>query len=82
MNANLIRFFSVAAALLAGGLIARGSDWPRWGGPDPGRNMCSTETGLPDHFASGTNGQIGLKPGTDEVDVNNIPNVKWAVKIG
>ncbi|MGD0814325.1 MAG: PQQ-binding-like beta-propeller repeat protein [Verrucomicrobiota bacterium] len=82
MKANLIRFSSIAAALLAGGLIARGADWPRWGGPDPGRNMCSTETGLPDHFTSGTNGQIGLKPGTDAVDVNNIPNVKWAVKIG
>ena len=82
MNANLIRFFSVAAALLAGGLIARGSDWPRWGGPDPGRNMCSTETGLPDHFASSNYASVKFRPGSEDIEINNLPNVKWIAKVG
>src|SRR5271157_1451455 len=84
MKSNRIYFSSaVAVMLVACGLIARGADWPRWGGPDPGRNMySSTETDLPDHFTTSANGHIDLKPGTEEVDVNNVPNVKWAVKIG
>lgn len=57
-------------------------DWPRWGGPDPGRNMYSTETDLPDHITKDPNGHIDLKPGSDDVDINNVPNCKWAVKVG
>ena len=69
--------------LVASGLTSPAADWPRWGGPDPGRNMySSTETDLPDHFTTSANGHIDLKPGTEEVDVNNVPNVKWAVKVG
>ena len=62
----------VAATLAAGGLTSQASDWPRWGGPDPGRDMISTETGLPDHFTTKTNGQISLKPGSEDVDVNGV----------
>jgi outer membrane protein assembly factor BamB len=72
----------VAAALMAGGVPARAADWPRWGGPDPGRDMISPETGLPDHFTTSTNGHIDLKPGGDEIDINGVPNVKWAAKVG
>ena len=28
-------------------------DWPRWGGPDPGRNMYAPAKGLPDRFDPG-----------------------------
>ncbi len=73
---------AIAAALVAGGLTTDGSDWPRWGGPDPGRDMISPETGLPDHFASGTNGHVTFKPGAEEPDLHNLPNVKWVAKVG
>jgi outer membrane protein assembly factor BamB len=82
MKSNRLYFSSAAAALVACGLFARAADWPRWGGPDPGRNMASKETGLPDRLTTNANGHIDLKPGSDEVDLNNVPNVKWAVKIG
>src|SRR6266516_6475586 len=38
-------------------------DWPRWGGPAPGRNMYSAAKGLPDRFDPGK-----PKPGTDGID--------------
>jgi len=72
----------VAATVAAGGLSLPAADWPRWGGTDPGRNMYSTETDLPDHFTSSPNGHIDLKPGSDDVDLNNVPNAKWVVKVG
>jgi outer membrane protein assembly factor BamB len=72
----------VAATLAAGGLTGHSSDWPRWGGTDPGRDMISPETGLPDHFTTSTNGHIDLKPGSEDVDVRGVPNVKWAAKVG
>src|SRR5580658_6701549 len=73
---------ALAAAILAGGLTADASDWPRWGGPDPGRDMISPETGLPDRFTTSTNGHFDLKPGSDQVDVRGAPNVKWVAKVG
>jgi outer membrane protein assembly factor BamB len=83
MKSHHVRFSSVIAAVLfACGLTARAADWPRWGGPDPGRNMYSTETGLPDHITTNANGHIDFKPGTEDVDLNNVPNIKWAAKIG
>jgi outer membrane protein assembly factor BamB len=71
-----------AAALALCGYSCHANDWPRWGGPDPGRDMISPETGLPDHFTANTNGQITLKAGTDDIDVNGVPNIKWAAKVG
>jgi len=50
-------------------------DWPQWGGNDLGRNMVSSETGLPDSFKPGTKTPTGVKPGTAE-------NVRWAVRLG
>lgn len=76
------RISSLTIALALAGLTSNAGDWPRWGGPDPGRNMCSTETDLPDHFTKTANGHIDLKPGSDEVDLNNVPNARWAVKVG
>src|SRR2546423_1613039 len=32
---------------------AQSTDWPRWGGNDPGRNMYSPAKGLPDRFDPG-----------------------------
>lgn len=62
--------------LVAGGPI-RAGDWPQWGGPDPGRNMVSPETGLTASFKPGeksTQG-AGILPGTTE-------HVRWAVRLG
>src|SRR5579863_3162038 len=83
MKSNLA-FLStvVAAASVACVPLAQAADWPRWGGPDPGRNMYSPETGLPNHITTNANGHIDLKPGSDEVEINNVPNAKWAVKVG
>src|ERR1700758_1008072 len=53
------------------------ADWPRWGGNDPGRNMYSPATGLPDHFDVGK-----FKKGTEEVDPSTTKNVKWVAQLG
>ncbi len=52
-------------------------DWPRWGGPDPGRNMYSPAKGLPDRVDPGK-----MKPGTEEIDIKTTKNVKWVAKLG
>src|ERR1700722_3181849 len=83
MKSNHVYLSSaLAASLLAGGLTAEAADWPRWGGTDPGRDMISPETGLPDRFTTSTNGHFDLKPGSDDIDVNGVPNVKWVSKVG
>jgi len=64
------------------GLVSQAADWPRWGGNDPGRNMYSPETGLPDHFADSNNARVEFKPGTEEILTNNLPNVNWIAKVG
>lgn len=53
------------------------ADWPCWGGSDPGRNMYSPVTGLPDHFDAGK-----FKPNSEEVNPATTKNVKWAVTLG
>ncbi len=58
-------------------LSSLAEDWPRWGGNDPGRNMYSTATGLPDHFNVGK-----FKPNSEEVDMSTTKNVKWAAQLG
>src|SRR3954470_5256324 len=52
-------------------------DWPRWGGPDPGRNMYSREKNLPFRFEPGK-----TKAGTEEIDLHTTKNVKWVAKLG
>jgi outer membrane protein assembly factor BamB len=52
------------------------ADWPEWGGGAV-RNMYSPAKGLPDSF-----GKIEFKPGTEEVDVKGVKNLRWAAKIG
>ena len=54
---------------------ALADDWPQWGGHDPGRNMVSAETGLPDSFKPGRKTPTGVEPGSAE-------NVRWAVRLG
>lgn len=56
---------------------AQAADWPQWGGPDPGRNMFSAETDLPESFKPGEKDAKGggVKMGTTE-------NVRWAAKLG
>jgi len=63
----------LALVLLASPALA--DDWPQWGGSNPGRNMVSTETGLPDSFEPGKKTQKGIEPGSAE-------NVRWAVRLG
>jgi outer membrane protein assembly factor BamB len=55
----------------------RAQDWPCWGGSDPGRNMYSPATRLPDHFTPGS-----LKKGTEEIDITTTKGVKWVAKLG
>ena len=73
--------------LLAGLAFTHAEDWPRWGGNDPGRNMYSTAKGLPDKFGPVTPDKQGhftfsFKPGTEDVDLSGVANVKWVVKLG
>ena len=56
---------------------APAADWPRWGGNDPGRNMYSPETGLPDKFEPGK-----PKTGSEDIDLSTTKNVRWVAKIG
>src|SRR5690349_5816247 len=67
----------VTLAVTIATLTARAEDWPRWGGNDPGRNMYSPATGLPDSFEPGK-----FKSGTEEVDLATTKNVKWVAKLG
>src|SRR5580765_2407789 len=53
------------------------SDWPGWGGSDPGRNMYSPMKGLPDRFEPGK-----PKSGTEDIDLKTTKNVKWVAKLG
>ncbi len=75
MNWKSLVKIAVPAALIGWHLQA--ADWPQWGGNDPGRNMYSPATGLPDRFDSGK-----MKPGTEEVDMATTKNVKWVAKLG
>jgi len=63
------------AAILAG--ATRGSDWPQWGGNDPGRNMVSSETNLPDSFVPGEK----LTDGSG-VDLATARDVRWVARLG
>ena len=73
--AALVGIASFAQTAQPGSLPA-GHDWPQWGGADPGRNMVSAETNLPDTFDVGkTDGRGGLIPGSAK-------NVRWRVSLG
>lgn len=51
----ILRIPSVSVVLLAGFLVtgtATSDDWPQWCGSD-GKNMVSSEKGLPDSFVPG-----------------------------
>ena len=84
------KFSAFSGAVALCGLVLAGcvgparptADWPRWGGNDPGRNMCSPATGLPGHFASTDKARVRFKPGTEEIETNNLPNLKWIAKVG
>src|SRR4051812_29805096 len=67
---------------LSAATAAFGADWPRWGGNDPGRNMYSPETGLPDHFTKEKGQRVEMKTGTEDVDTKNLPSAKWVAKLG
>ena len=66
-----------AVLALACGVGVQAEDWPRWGGNDPGRNMYSSATGLPDHFEPGKPKGAG-----EQIDLSTAKNVKWAAKLG
>ena len=63
--------------ILAFTSLSHAEDWPRWGGPDPGRNMYSPEKGLPSSFSPGK-----FKPNSEEIDLTTTKNVKWIAKLG
>jgi outer membrane protein assembly factor BamB len=69
-------FFVCSLALLAGGLLAHGDDWPQWGG-STSRNMFAPAKELPERFDPGK-----FKAGTEEVDLATTKNVKWVAKLG
>ena len=56
---------------------SQAGDWPQWGGPDPGRNMVSSETGLPATFQRGKKSPQGR-----EIDPTTTRNVRWATRLG
>jgi outer membrane protein assembly factor BamB len=68
---------NVVSVALCSAFLATATDWPQWGGNDPGRNFYSPETGLPDTFNPGK-----LKSGTEEIDLSTTKNVRWVAKLG
>jgi outer membrane protein assembly factor BamB len=79
LNSGLsISSLVIGASLVLGGhgLMLSAADWPEWGGGAV-RNMYSPANGLPDSF-----GKVEFKPGTEEIDVKNVKNLRWATKIG
>ena len=52
--------------MVAAASLIHAADWPQWGGSDPGRNLVSTETGLPTEFKAHA----------------PMENVRWMVKLG
>ncbi len=74
---NPMSLFSILIVLLILMPATRAADWPRWGGPDPGRNMYSPAKGLPDRFDPGK-----PKSGTGDIDLTTTKNVKWVAKLG
>jgi len=71
---RLLVFAGSIAALTS---VTLASDWPSWGGTDPGRNMYSPAKGFPAKFNTGK-----FKPNSEEIDMATTENVKWAVKLG
>ncbi len=72
-----VRIAAVCAVFLAGLLepdTARSGDWSQWCGSD-GKNMVSSETGLPEMFVPGTRSNKAI-------DRTTATNVRWGVKIG
>ncbi|MBI5388430.1 MAG: PQQ-binding-like beta-propeller repeat protein [Verrucomicrobia bacterium] len=67
----------VTAVLLLHAAPAFSQDWPAWGGADPGRNMASAVTGLPDRFDPGK-----PKPGSEDIDLATTKNVRWIARLG
>jgi outer membrane protein assembly factor BamB len=63
-------------ATVLGGSVARGGDWPQWGG-GPTRNMSSDAKNLPVSFGPGK-----PKPNTRQIDMSTTRNVKWVVVLG
>src|SRR5689334_13683030 len=78
-TSGLSKVVVLALALFSVGSQAQ--DWPQWGGT-PERNMYSLAKGLPDHFTKGKSNDIKFKPGTEEIDVANVENLKWVAKLG
>ncbi|MHB1035659.1 MAG: outer membrane protein assembly factor BamB family protein [Pirellulales bacterium] len=72
---------TIRLAVLAGWLLAiaggraPAADWPQWCGT-PGKNMVSSEEGLPESFVPGAK-QIPQR----KIDLATAKNVKWGVKI-
>jgi outer membrane protein assembly factor BamB len=56
-------------------LCAQAGDWPQWAGSD-GKNMVSSEKGLPESFAPGTKNPDGT------IDLASARNVRWGIRVG
>jgi outer membrane protein assembly factor BamB len=63
----------IVVLLVAGARVCAG-DWPQWCGSD-GKNMVSSEDGLPESFVPGNK----LADGT--IDLTTARNVRWGVKV-
>lgn len=72
-----LSLLSFSIALFLAAVSVQAGDWPAWGGSDLGRNMVSTEKGLPEIFKPGEKATTGdgMQPGTTE-------NVRWVDKLG
>jgi outer membrane protein assembly factor BamB len=70
-------FFTYAPLATVCLLATRGpaGDWPQWGG-SPGKNMVSTETGLPESFVPGEKDTQAR-----QIKLETAKHVRWGVKL-
>jgi outer membrane protein assembly factor BamB len=76
-NSNQSNCLTLGLGLLlvaSAALAQKPTDWPQWGGHDPGRNMYSAATGLPDVVHPGK--------APEKNDYSGAKNLKWAVRLG
>ena len=74
----MLRILPVSMILLSSSVgigTGRSDDWSQWCGSD-GKNMVSSETGLPTLFTRGTRHSDGT------VDASTATNVRWGARVG
>jgi outer membrane protein assembly factor BamB len=68
--------FSTLVMVCLGATVARGDDWPQWGGT-AARNMAAHERDIPAIFVPGTKRSDG-----SGIELRTTQNVKWVARLG